>query len=351
MNQGSAQPPAYDDEIDLFELAQSLWQEKLLIIAITVITTAVAIGYALMATPVYEARATLVIPHSADVHTYNEGREPLKLKQYSPKEIFEHFTAQLRSRQLRNEFFEQTYLPYLPEEKQDAARDALLASMNKLLAVKQVDPKNMPGVYQVSVQLDDPETAAQWVQAYVDLAVMNTKTELKRDIQAEIQLKINGVKKNLEALRETAMRERMAEITRLQEALQIADAVGQESPVMPAGKAVQEAADYIDRNLTYLRGSKALRAQIKTLQERKSDDPFVDGIYEQEVLLAQLENIVINDASAQVVRIDEAAEVPETRIKPKRSLVAAMGLVAGGMLGVFIALIRSAVRKRKKETV
>ena len=48
-----------------------------------------------------------------------------------------------------------------------------------------------------------------------------------------------------------------------------------------------------------------------------------------------------------VATIDELAEVPVKPIKPKKSLIVAIGALLGGMLGIFIALIKAAIRKRK----
>lgn len=48
-----------------------------------------------------------------------------------------------------------------------------------------------------------------------------------------------------------------------------------------------------------------------------------------------------------LVRIDQVAVEPTSPIKPKKSLIVALGIVLGGMLGVFAALIRSMIRKRK----
>ena len=50
------------DEIDLFELAQLIWQEKLTVIFVTVLVTALAVAYALLAKPVYETEVTLLPP-------------------------------------------------------------------------------------------------------------------------------------------------------------------------------------------------------------------------------------------------------------------------------------------------
>ena len=47
------------------------------------------------------------------------------------------------------------------------------------------------------------------------------------------------------------------------------------------------------------------------------------------------------------VIIDLAAEAPEQRIKPKRSLIVILSVVIGGFLGIIFVLIRNAVRNRK----
>lgn len=45
-------------------------------------------------------------------------------------------------------------------------------------------------------------------------------------------------------------------------------------------------------------------------------------------------------------RVEQASELPTQPIKPKKPLIVALGLVLGGMLGVFIALIRLMLKKR-----
>ena len=52
-NQGA--PAPMNDEIDLFELFESLWKEKVLIVTITFVTTLAGIGYAFSISPTYQA--------------------------------------------------------------------------------------------------------------------------------------------------------------------------------------------------------------------------------------------------------------------------------------------------------
>jgi len=104
---------------------------------------------------------------------------------------------------------------------------------------------------------------------------------------------------------------------------------------------------YIDNDLIYTRGAKTLRAQLDILEKRTSDEPFIAGFRELNTQLELLKAFSLDDSNVSVVEIDETAEVPTTPIKPKKSLIVAVGIVLGGMLGVFAALIRSMIRKRK----
>lgn len=60
MNQNN-QTQAYDDEIDLLALAGSLWDQRWLIIACTVLFAIIGVAYALLATPIYRATALIQV--------------------------------------------------------------------------------------------------------------------------------------------------------------------------------------------------------------------------------------------------------------------------------------------------
>ncbi|HHV03425.1 MAG TPA: chain-length determining protein [Bacteroidales bacterium] len=350
------------DEIDLFELFQSLWQEKILIVLVTAVITAVALIYALTATPVYQTQATLVAPPAFAIQGYNEGRmeafrevsesgdkgvRGLAAKPFTVDDIFKIYRSKLNSLQLRTAFFEEVYLPSLSAEEQQKNRDGLLKTFNKILSIKQGDAKTDPNLYQVTVELDDPAVAADWVQQYIDRAIIATKLELKSNIEAEQKVRINALDLQIKSLLEIAKREREDQINLLKEALYIAESIGLENPSPLSDKASLGGNRYIDNDLIYTRGAKTLRAQLDILEKRTSDEPFIAGFRELNTQLELLKAFSLDDSNVSVVEIDETAEVPTTPIKPKKSLIVAVGIVLGGMLGVFAALIRSMIRKRK----
>ena len=104
----------------------------------------------------------------------------------------------------------------------------------------------------------------------------------------------------------------------------------------------------MDGNLMYMRGAKAIRAELHVLQNRKNDDPFIAGLRELENQLDFLAKVSVSPDGVAVFTLDSAAEAAETPIKPKQALILALGLVLGGILGVFIALIRGMLAKRRE---
>ena len=56
-----------DDEIDLFELFESLWKEKVLIVAITFVITLMSGSVAFSLPPTYEASVQMLPPSQSDV--------------------------------------------------------------------------------------------------------------------------------------------------------------------------------------------------------------------------------------------------------------------------------------------
>jgi chain length determinant protein (polysaccharide antigen chain regulator) len=122
-----------------------------------------------------------------------------------------------------------------------------------------------------------------------------------------------------------------------------------DAPQVTAGRtsSSNELSEFIDGSLTYMRGAKAIEAEMKVLEARQSDDPFIAELRSSQEQLSFLKTIEVRPENVSVFTLDSAADVPETPIKPKKPLIIALGLVLGGMLGVFAALVRVFVRRGK----
>ncbi|MCY1456003.1 hypothetical protein D9M71_731900 [compost metagenome] len=90
-------------------------------------------------------------------------------------------------------------------------------------------------------------------------------------------------------------------------------------------------------DLTYMRGSKALEAELKNLEERKSDDPFIVGLRNLQARYAFYKNLEIDAERVSVFRFDGPIEVSDGPVKPKRALSVAGGALIGLFFGMLIA--------------
>ncbi len=347
-------------EIDLLELCSNLWKEKWVIVIFTVFGAVLAIAYALLATPIYRTEATVIPPRQSDIVAFNVGRLSVSAAQRSPgsvplpdyttDQVYEVFKRNLLSDSLRNRFFEDHFLPYLGVSAADevaSARDALLRRFNRTLIVRQRDQRGSPDYYEVAVELKDPKLAAAWANEYIAAAADRASKEMVENVISEITTRSRVAEIRIEGLRVFAQQQRQDRIARLREALGIATALGIEDPQVTAGRAFadSELAAFVEGDLMYMRGKRALEAELNMLENRENDDPFIPELRTLESQMTMLRGINLDKDAVSVFTLDGAADVPETPIKPNRPLIMLLGVLLGGGLGVLLALLRIALRK------
>lgn len=185
----------------------------------------------------------------------------------------------------------------------------------------------------------------------------------------------------LAALRQQLKTRRDNRINQLNEAIRIATSLGITKPTTPSslGAAQISQGSVIRTEVNnqqiplYFMGSEALEAERKALLARRSDDftePRIAEIARELKLLehnrqiealnsrenedlflkdlagwreeaARLRAMQLDTDSLKLVSIDQSAVEPSRPIKPRKALIVALALVLGGMLGLFIALMRN----------
>lgn len=337
-----------DDEIDLFELFQGLWQQKWLIAAITAVASVLALAVAFTTTPIYEASASILPPQQSNISNFNLGLAEAGVNSFDVAGVYTLVKRSALSDELRREVFEKIYLPNLDGQDKKLNRQTLWSDFNKKFIVKQSPDKSRPELYIISVQGEDAALAASSVNDIMHMVESKTKAQMQANVEAEVVVKLNTAKQTISVMQAAAQKIRENRIVRLREALQVAEAVGLESPRVTAGKTSTdgELAEFVDGNLMYMRGAKAIRAELDVLESRKNDDPFIAELPALLNHIDFLERIIFQPANATVFSIDDIAEVPDQPIKPKKPLILALGILLGGMLGVFAALIRLMLIKR-----
>lgn len=404
-----------DDEIDLRELVRTLIRRKKTILLVASVVLLASVVYALLATPVYKARISFLPPTLGDI-------APLKLPlaeqggDLSAK-IYADFEKNLNSLKLRREIFDKMKL--LPLLNKDANAqtnvEAVFNEFNENIATeKPVAKKNettIPALH-LTLKGDDPKLIADTLNQISERVQSTTKQEAIRDIleqvtfrKSQLDREINELRAKAErqkndaiiklqetdkvererledqikTLRDSAKTKRADQITALTEAAKIAESIGlvEKSSLLENSivNTNERNAFYTELNTQpqplYLRGSKALRSEIKELNERTSDDPFIPGLRDlqdkiellktnrqiealkarqsndpfieilrdRESELAILEIFKIDPNQVSVATLDQAAYAPEKREKPKRSLIVALGAIGGLFLGIIAAFM------------
>lgn len=351
-NNSQTRAARYGDEIDLVELFYGLWAQKWLIILVTMLCAIGAASYAFLSTPVYEARIAVQPPSLSDIAGFNQGRTGDTtvgngLKPFVVDDIYAVFTRNLQSDRSRRIFFREVYLPSLGEAQNSGSRDGLYNSFNNKLSIS-IPDKNQPQRFSIAINYHAPQMATVWAKEFIDQVAERSLTEMLENAERELAVQARNIEQRIKSERVSAKARRDDRIVQLQEALTVAEAIGLDNPPVITGRVSNEneLSAFMDGSLMYMRGTKALRAEMQVLVERSSDDPFVPELRELEAKYQVLSSVSIDPEKVAVFRQDGDIEVPDQAIKPKKLLIITLGLVLGFMIGVFVALIQITLKKR-----
>lgn len=348
--QSNSLTPDRSDEIDLLEILRSLWQEKLIIVTTAIVVLLIAAAYAFLSKPVFEAKYYISPPSVNDIANLNYGRtERSGLKSYSVDDVYRIFLRNLQSESQLRTFFEQVYLPSLGDKAGETQPSVLYSRMSKAITVAAVNKDEM-GRWSVAVQDHSAQNSQAWASRYVELASDAAKQELIRNVTKEASVVERNLGLQIDMLRESGKRMREDTISKLREALAIAKASGLQNSVVFAGGENSGLAGNMADSFSYLRGSKALEAELKNLESRDSNDPFIPGLRELQTQYDFYKWLRGGVYEIAVYRQDGTVDVPLEPVKPKKLLILVLGLGAGIVIGSVFALLRSFIRKNGKDT-
>jgi len=102
--------------------------------------------------------------------------------------------------------------------------------------------------------------------------------------------------------------------------------------------------DFIEPRIAEIRSELAMlehNREVEILKEREGEDLYLTNLAELREEAARLKSIKLDTERLKLVRLDRLALQSLKPIKPKKAMILALGFVLGGMLGVFVALVRS----------
>ena len=344
------------DEIDLFELCHTLWDKKFVIVACTLLVTALAVFYAFTAEQRWTSIAYVSAPRVEQIKAYLDQRRALAradgIKTVDTallvKNLFASFIDLSSSQRTKQEFLAKSqYYKDLSANMSAGDAERILAGLaNKNLQVKLPGKDQIAPYYTVSFTAHTAQTAQEVLSAYI--AMVNKKAfdlidgEFEDALIASVrsrQAELEGIEFKLKSARENR-------IVTLQTALATAGRAGLKDYATGRNVAGNTVIELRNADHLFMLGEKYLAAELDTA--KTSPLIFPARYYDIKRELSLLEPLLkYSIASSDSYSYQLSPTLPVSRDAPKRSLIIVLGILLGGMLGCGCVLIGEAARKYK----
>ena len=345
-----------DDEINLVDLWLVMVKQWKWIAAFVVVSVVASSVYLVLATPLYEAESILLGPDDRSIHAVNIPKiNEIDISEEKER-IYQGFLNNLRSRALRWRFFtENNLLSVLGDEDRSSAESVFRRKFQDPLQIKE-GARDEAGFVFVTFQGKDPERIADWVNDFIQLAAGNTIDNYIDGIRAKIMNQKEMLHEQIRIEREIARQLRLDRLAMLAEQVAIARELNiisrDDAPLRSLESSNFGVAISTFDEPLYLRGVKDLTAEKEILAKREDDDPFIEGLRDKQIELDRLESglrkLESARADSSAFRLDQKAIPPEQPVHPKKTLVMALSLVLGCMLGVFAAFFSEFIAKVRR---
>jgi len=367
--------PTYDDELDLFEFFETLWDGKWKIVGVVIFSVLSVFGYqTIQPQPNFEASTEIKPISSVEAGRYSQSNA-LGFFEVSPNTLLNLYIDQLDDRTLFEEAIRKYQLLDVEKfEDKQAYEEAVIELASSIdisppININGTEKGDLRSFWTIGFEYNDD---AKWksVLSFVD---SKANQSVQRILQQLFQNSLSVAKQkqmfeleDLEFLIANALeaydRNTSNRLAYLIEQASIARKLGVAKNTIEAQTfSAQNGMVVITDTLFYLRGYEAIEKEIELIKSRTNKEAFVKGLVEleqkqrtikQDKTLERAESLFAsspilntNDFSAVSVKVDAT----EFETKAKKMPMLALAVVIGGVIGVIYVLISSAVRNRKQQ--
>lgn len=356
--QNTPQQTTYNNEIDLFELFETIWKGKWLITAITCCFIILAGLYAFTAKEQWTATAQVSVPEPSRLDSYLAIEESYHRyamlsasttfdTQKALEEAFTIFRSSLFATDTKLEAISNTeYYQTLSQSLDDeTARLRLLNNMVANSLSASAATTNNPFLYNVKFSAETSNNAYEVLVEAIN-HINNEALELLAERQGNrIQNRAIALETQALQLKNSTEQNRENKVLELQQALQAARTAGisdytGDSPV--AGNSI---INLQSSDMLFLLGENYLQAQLDAL----SNSPIIypANYYEIQRNTESLQALLDQEIDGQMFFYTSTPKLPLVKDKPRKALILVLGALLGGVIGTFVVLLRSAIRNRR----
>ena len=366
------QSQAYNDEIDLADLIRALWQGKWLVIGVTLAALALGIAYLMIAPKSYTASLKIKALNSVEVKFYAELNDS-GFMLLNDQSLLSQFVEEFQSKQAIESFIKS--YGYIEQQADETDREFAFRIRQSVYDFDLVPPvaatNNKPKTeWTLNISTHNPKLAFQIIKDALELSNQKVNNQLLLKFELLEDKKSRGnrfVLEDIDFQKEQVMvkyqLERQSRLAFLKEQAAIARSLGiarqslltanYDNDVPSVGASSSMSTVGIERPI-YLQGYDALEKEILLLNTRLKSENFMPELIQINIARLQvLQDATISRAKERLaltpigsdafnaVTYDMASIVFKSN--RKTSLILALSIVLGGMLGIFVLLIRNTI--------
>jgi LPS O-antigen subunit length determinant protein (WzzB/FepE family) len=351
--------PSSDDEIDLGELIRKLINEWQSILLITLLGAVAGVSIALSLPKQYRIEAVFSRPSMTQIAPFlSQSLIPLDRQQ-----IMGELLKNLQSRSLLEQALQQTdnFVDHQGAPLSDPQRVSKITTLATALQIAPAAYDFLPDSGNNNAEFDqisistlsaDPASTKVWLAALLDLAEQQTMDDLVADIEGQQTIELQKLSQQMLAVTNTASANQQRAIEQLTNALAIAKSLDITKP--RASSTSDTIVDYNKGSVILMAELAALKNQQPTLQDvivgyqQDSRGNLFPTVLSPQMLqgqLAALQQLNLDLTAASLLDHRVQIQVPAQAEKPNRTLIAVAATVLAGVLGLFVTLIRIAIRE------
>ena len=362
----------YDDEIDLFEFFETLWQGKWIIIFASLVAVIVSVVFIKLKPNSYDGSTDIAQAKGAIFTEYSHINEVFSSNSYdyviNRDNVFSYFVEEFNDREeLVAELKGNSYvLGVLEKIEAEEEKDAALIALVKQFQL--VPPAKNQTDWKLKFEWHNADEGKNILRRVLNNILLNVKKTILSDIErlasarsSRNQLKVQNLEVDLVVLEQEIKLENDRRILFLKEQASIARALDIENNLFNVSSLNESQSNGVSLSVSsserpfYLRGYNAIEAELDALSTRAfaASDTYVsiqsqlltvkNDISFQQMLAAK--DVVVEDQVLDWVRFDLAYSDIKSQEKPLLYVV--LALVLGGIFGSLYILISNTVAKRK----
>ncbi|MCD9511824.1 LPS O-antigen chain length determinant protein WzzB [Photobacterium phosphoreum] len=344
---------ALNDEINLVELVETLWQGKVTIALCTVVFTLCAIFYALTAQQWWTSKALITVGQYQNTTNIRSQLTNLYAviddyseinKIFSSESLLNDYITEFNSFDNKKTFIENNTAmkQYIDENKlSDEGKLIFITNWVKRISALQLDKTTQFDTYQLSFESTSSKLAHDLLVTYSEYISSKVHNEVFNELDDYIIYNKQILQANKLVLTSRAKQQLTNELVKTNYALDMAKAANVTKPLVNM--------NMNNNNLFNIElGTEALIEKSKILNKMKNIslfEPKLNIVYSKLELLSKIK--LDDNVTLQSVRYLQNANYPTSRDKPRRISIVIIGVIFGVIFGSFFVIFRRLWNKEK----